>query len=172
MILGFELLSEPVKSCKKARTNVVRVPFEMTNVFQMKLDSIQPSQLYISSEKLRYVMRQLQSKPVLIKPIPVKKLEDQIVFVDGHTRTLTALLLGLSEIPVYWEDEELDWDEYKVCVRWCKEEGIRAISDLKNRIVSNKDYKVLWLQRCKKMQQDLETRRKAQRADGHDARSY
>jgi hypothetical protein len=38
----------------------------------------------------------------------VKKLEDQIVFVDGHTRALTALLLGLPEILVYWEDEKLD----------------------------------------------------------------
>jgi hypothetical protein len=134
----------------------------------MKLDSIQPSQLYINSEKLRYVTRQLQSKPVFIKPIPVKKLEDQIVFVDGHTRALAALLLGLSEIPVYWEDEELDWDEYKVCVGWCKEEGIHSISDLKNRIVSHKDYKVLWLDRCKKMQQDLEAEKKAQRTNGRD----
>jgi hypothetical protein len=105
-----------VKSYNKVKTDVVRVPFEMTNIFQMKLDSIQPSQLYINSEKLRYVMKQLQYKPVFIKPIPVKKLQDQIVFVDGHTRALAALLLGLSEIPVYWEDEELDWDEYKVCI--------------------------------------------------------
>jgi hypothetical protein len=140
----------------------------MTNTFQMKLESIQPSQSYINSEKLRYVMRQLQSKPVFIKPIPVKKLEDQIVFVDGHTRALAALLLGLSEIPVCWEDEGLDWDEYKVCVGWCKEEGIHTISDLKNRIVSHKDYKVLWLDRCKKMQQDLEDKKKTQRANGND----
>jgi len=135
----------------------------------MKLNSIQPTQLYISSEKLGHVMKILkQFKEVDIEPIPVKKLEDQIVFVDGHTRALAALLLGLSEIPVYWEDEELDWDEYKVCTGWCKEEGIHAISDLKNRIVSHKDYKVLWLDRCKKMQQDLEAKRKTQRANGHD----
>ncbi len=132
----------------------------------MKLNSIQPSQLYINSEKLRYVMRQLQSKPVFVKPIPVKKLEGQIIFVDGHTRALAALLLGLSEIPVYYwkdEDEELDWDEYEVCVRWCKEEGIHAISDLKNRVISPKDYQVLWLDRCGRMQREMEEKRKAQK---------
>jgi len=141
----------------------------MTKTYQMQLDSIQPTQLYISSAKLDHVMKILkQFKKVDIEPIPVKKLEDQTVFVDGHTRALAALLLGLSEIPVYWEDEELDWDEYKVCIGWCKEEGIHTISDLKNRIVSHKDYTVLWLDRCKKMQQDLEAKKKTQRANGHD----
>jgi hypothetical protein len=64
-----------LKSGKKVKIKVVRVPFEMTKVFQMKLDSIQPSQLYINSEELRYVIRQLQSKPVFIKPIPMKSLK-------------------------------------------------------------------------------------------------
>ena len=145
----------------------------MTKTFQMQVDSIQPTQLYISSAKLDRVMKILkQFKKVDIEPIPVKKLEGQIIFVDGHTRALAALLLGLSEIPVYYwkdEDEKLDWDEYKVCIEWCKEEGIHAISDLKNRIVPHKDYQVLWLDRCKKMQQDLEVKRKTQRTSGHDA---
>jgi hypothetical protein len=70
-------------------------------------------------------------------------------------------LHAFSEIPVYWEDEELGWDEYEVCVRWCKEEGINTISDLKNRVVSHKYYQVLWLDRCRKMQQELEAKRKA-----------
>jgi len=136
----------------------------MAKVFLMKLDSIQPSQLYISSGKLDIVTRKFQqSKPVSIKPIPVKKLGDQVVFVDGHTRAFAAFLFGFSEIPVYWEDEELDWDEYEVCVRWCKEEGIHTISDLRNRVVSPEDYEVLWLDRCMRMHQDLEAEKKAQK---------
>jgi len=128
----------------------------------MKLDSIQPSQLYISSKKLDSIMKSLErSKPVSVEPIPIKKLGNQVIFVDGHTRALAALLLGLSEVPVYWEDEELDWEEYEICVEWCKKEGIHTISDLKNRIVSHKDYQVLWLDKCRKMQQDLEAKRKA-----------
>ena len=146
----------------------------MTKTFQMKLDSIQPSQLYISSEKLDRVMKSLErSKPISIEPIPIKKLGKQVVFLDGHTRALAAFLLGFSEIPVYYwkdenEDDKLDWDEYEVCIEWCTEEGIHTISDLKNRIVSHKDYKILWLDRCRKMQQDLEVKEKTQRANGHD----
>jgi len=134
----------------------------VTKTFQMKLDSIQPSQLYISSEKLDSIMKSLErSRRVFVEPIPIKKLGNQVIFVDGHTRALAAFLLGLSEVPVYWEDEELDWEEYEICVEWCKEEGIYTISDLKNRIVSHKDYQVLWLDKCRKMQQDLEAKRKA-----------
>jgi len=133
----------------------------VTKTFQMKLDSIQPSQLYISSRKLDSIMKSLErSKLVFVEPIPIKKLGNQVIFVDGHTRALAAFLLGLSEVPVYWEDEELDWEEYEICVEWCKEEGIHTISDLKNRIVSHKDYQVLWLDKCRKMQQDLEAKRK------------
>jgi hypothetical protein len=107
------------------------------------------------------MMRNLRrAKPIVIKPIPVKKLDNQIVFVDGHTRALATFMLGLSKIPVYWEDEELDWDEYRICVGWCMEEGINTISDLKKRIVPHRDYQVLWLDRCKKMQTDLEIKRK------------
>ncbi len=135
----------------------------MHRIFKIPLDSIQPTQLYINSAKLDYVMKILkQSEEPAIEPIPVKRLDGQVIFVDGHTRALAAFLLGISEIPVYYwndedEDEKLDWDEYRVCVDWCRVEGIKRISDLKSRIVSNKNYQILWLDRCKKMQQDLES---------------
>jgi hypothetical protein len=153
-----------MRTDRRVKTKVVRFPFKMTNTFQMKLDSIQPSQLYISSEKLSYVMKRFQSRPVFVEPVPVKKLGNQVVLVDGHTRAFAAFLLGFSEIPVYWEDEELDWDEYEVCVRWCKEEGIHVISDLKSRIVPARDYRVLWLDRCAEMQKDLEEKRRARKS--------
>ncbi|MGQ9530510.1 MAG: hypothetical protein ACUVQX_03135 [Candidatus Bathycorpusculaceae bacterium] len=80
--------------------------------------------------------------------------------MDGHTRAFAAYLNGFSEVPVYWEHEELDWDEYKICVRWCKKEKIHTIADLKNRVVSQEDYERLWYRRCEKMQKNLELRRK------------
>jgi len=133
----------------------------MPKVFMMKLNEIQPSQLYISSEKLSEVMKTFDaSKPEAIEPIPIKKLGNEIIFVDGHTRAFAAFLHNIVEIPVYWEDEELDWDAYAVCVKWCKEEGIYTIADLKNRVISQRDYETLWYKRCKKMQKELETRRK------------
>ena len=132
----------------------------MTKAFMMKLDKIQPSQLYISSEKLNEVMKAFDpAKPRTIEPIPIKKLGGKIIFVDGHTRAFAAFLSGFAEIPVYWEDEELDWDAYAICIEWCKKEGIRTIADLKGKVVHQKDYEILWYRRCEEMQRDLAKRK-------------
>jgi len=126
----------------------------------MKLDKIQPSQLYISKDKLASVMKNFEAlEPKQMEPIPVKKLGEDIIFTDGHTRAFAAYLRGFSDVMVCWEDEKLDWDEYEICVKWCKDEGIRTVADLKNRVVSWSKYTVLWLQRCKKMQKKLRSKK-------------
>ena len=126
----------------------------------MRLDRVQPSQLYISTEKLAEIMKTFSpSSYRSLKPIPIKKLSGDIIFVDGHTRAFAAFLQGLSEVPIYWEYEELDWEAYEICVKWCKNEGIRTIADLKNRVVSKDDYEALWLNRCARMQAELKARR-------------
>lgn len=126
----------------------------------MKLDIIQPSQLYISSKKLDLVLRNFPSEPTSVEPIPIKKLHSETVYVDGHTRAFAAYLRNFSEIPAYWEYDELDWEEYEICVQWCKEEGIHTIADLENRVISHQQYKKLWYARCDRMQKDLEQKRK------------
>ncbi len=70
------------------------------------------------------------------------------------------MLHRFPKVPVYWEDEELDWEEYEICVGWCLEEGIYTIADLKNRVVSHQEYRKLWYGRCARMQKELETKRK------------
>jgi hypothetical protein len=99
-------------------------------------------------------------KPDLIKPIPVKKLGNKIVLTDDHTIALAVFLRGVSEVRVYWEEDELDWKAYEICVEWCSKEGVHTIADLKNRVVSPKEYDVLWVNQCKKMQKELEAKRK------------
>jgi len=141
----------------------------MTKAFLMKLNEMQPSQLYISSEKLSEVMKTFDTaRPESIEPIPIKKLGNEIVLIDGHTRAFAAFQHGFSEVPVYWEDEELDWDAYDICVRWCKEEGIHTIVDLKNRVVPQKDYEILWYARCEEMQQNLAKRRQNRTQNTHN----
>jgi hypothetical protein len=104
----------------------------MIKKFMMKLNEIQPSQLYINSEKLSLVMKTFDSNnPELMEPIPIKELGNKIVFVDGHTQAFAAFLHNFSEVPVYLEDEELDWDAYEICVEWCRKEQIHTIADLK-----------------------------------------
>jgi hypothetical protein len=129
----------------------------MADIFVMKLDQIQPSQLFVSSEKLANILRDYDRlKPELLEPLPVKKLGNEVILTDCHTLALAAHLRGISEIRVYWDKEELDWDAYKICVDWCKKEGVHSVADLKDRVVSAKEFDLLWLKRCKEMVQDLE----------------
>lgn len=135
----------------------------MTATFLMELSRIQPSQLYISLRKLNNVMENFASKPSLMEPIPIKKLGGKIVLVDGHTRALAALLHRFPRIPVYWEEEELNWEAYEICVRWCQAEEIYTIADLTNRVVAHPAYKKLWYERCANMQKELEAQREQEK---------
>ena len=132
----------------------------MADIFVMKLDQIQPSQLFVRSEKLSDVLRDYDRlKPELLEPLPVKKLGDEVVLTDCHTIALAAYLRGISEVRVYWDDEESDWDAYQICVDWCKKEGVHSIADLQKRVVSAKEFDMLWRKRCRKMIKDLEAKR-------------
>lgn len=131
----------------------------MEKVLKMKLSEMQPSQLYISREKLACVMKMFRKSNSSLGPIPIKKLGNEIVIVDGHTRAFAAFLHNLKEVDVYWEEETLDWDAYKICVEWCKNEGIHTIADLKDRVIPQKDYETLWLERCAEMQKELSRKR-------------
>ena len=126
----------------------------------MELDAIQPSQLYISTAKLERIMARAGSaQPELLDPIPVRRLGSSIIFTDGHTRAFAAFSEGLSQVRVFWDNDELDIAAYETCVAWCQQEDIRTIADLRGRVVPPGEYEALWLQRCEEMQRDLDARR-------------
>ena len=133
----------------------------MSQPIQYNLIQLQPSQLYISEEKLSRVMQDFDPDRLdAIQPIPIKKLGDEIIFTDGHTRALAAHQHGLTEIPVVWDEDELNWEAYEICVSWCKEQKILSIADLEGRIIDSEAYERLWLKRCQNMRSQLETKRK------------
>jgi 3-methyladenine DNA glycosylase AlkD len=121
------------------------------------LAELQPSQLYISAAKLAHVQRDSTlQRPESLEPIPIKALGGRIIMTDGHTRALAALLAGLTEIPVVWDEDELDWEAYQICVDWCLAEGIHTVADLQGRVVPAAEYEIVWHQRCREMQRELE----------------
>jgi len=134
----------------------------------MRLDELQPSQLFISSEKLARVIRCLDSEGLeSLEPLPIKELDGRIILTDGHTRAFAAFLRGLVEVPVSWDEDELDWEAYRICVAWCQEAGVRTVVDLADRILVPEDYELLWLGRCRQMQLQLASRRQA-RQEGRE----
>lgn len=131
----------------------------MGDVFRMTLAEIQPSQLFISTEKLAAMLRGFDRSRM--EPIPVKRLGDDVVMTDGHTRGFAAFLCGMQELPVVWDEDELDWEAYEICVEWCKEDGIRSVADLVGRVIGAAEYEERWLGRCRKMHEELEGKRAA-----------
>ena len=129
-----------------------------------RLDELQPSQLYISTAKLAEVLRSFDL--ARIEPVPVKRLGDDLVMTDGHTRAFAAFLCGAAEVPTVPDEDELDWEAYEICVRWCRQEGIRWVGDLVGRVVGPDDYETVWRGRCAAMHRELAEKRAREQSDG------
>ncbi len=117
--------------------------------FLMSLDDLFPSQLYLNRDKINALLSQIH--PYVLKnipPISIRRFNDRVVMLDGHTRGYLAHLHKIPQVPVYWETEEYDWEAYAICIKWCEEAGITHVSKLHNRIVENQAYQQLWIGRC------------------------
>jgi hypothetical protein len=128
--------------------------------FLIALDELQPSQLYLSAAKLSSVEGGWQPPTLEAMPsLPIHPLDGHLILTDGHHRAFAAYREGFTRVPVYWDEDELDWDAYRICVGWCLKEGIRTVAALGERIVPQADYEVLWLWRCRQMHAKLDRRR-------------
>ena len=127
----------------------------MPDTFFLKFDEIQPSQIFISRKRLNRIRELFKTdQQGTLDPIPVKEIDGELVSTDGHSRGLAWYLNGYDEVEVEWEDLEMDWDLYRVFVRWCKEEGITSIPKLESRIISDDEFQRLWIERCQKAEAD------------------
>ena len=133
---------------------------QMSGVFKIRILDVQPSQLFISKTKLQRVCSWLNNNIESYEPIPVKRLNGRIIFTDGHTRAFSMHKMGMEYIHAYWDEDDLDWELYQVCVDWCIQEGIINISHLEKKIIDKSAYDELWMKRCEEMQKKLETKRR------------
>lgn len=121
-------------------------------LFTLRLDEIQPSQVYVSQAKLNSVSYALQcGGPMLLAPVSVIKINDRWTLSDGHSRCLGLFLNGYSEVSVYEDEEICDVLMYKQCVKWCNEEALFSIPDLKDQIIPHPVFESFWLRRCRIM---------------------
>ena len=134
---------------------------QFKNRVEMKLKELQPSQFYISEKKLKEIECWFDPADLSgFEPIPVKSLDGRIIMTDGHTRAVAAIRAGLESVPLVWDEEELDWDMYRECVKACQEQNIFSPVDLLTRIISEEDYKEKWDGWCDIMQTNVKDRRK------------
>lgn len=127
---------------------------EITYIRNIKLQDIQPSQFYISQEKIDKIKEWFQPQDLSnFEPIPIKALNGAIIFTDGHTRAWVAYEAGLEEVPVVWDEDDLDWELYQKCVDACLERDIKTIADLKGQVLSSEDYVTKWDYWCDELQE-------------------
>ena len=128
----------------------------MSKGILMNIKDIQPSQLYIDSQKLENILKWFTTSDYeSYDAIPIKNLNGKIIFTDGHTRAYAAYIKGIKTINVYWDEDELSWNAYQICVDWCNAEGIHSIEDLKDRVIEPSEYEILWYDRCRNMHNQL-----------------
>ena len=114
-------------------------------IVKLRLRDLQPSQFYISAGKLKAIERWLHPEDLSgFQPIPVKLLDGKPVMTDGHTRAVAALRAGLTAVPLVWDEDDLDWDMYRACVKACLEKKILSPVDLLTRIIPEEDYREKW----------------------------
>ena len=117
-------------------------------IFKIKIEKLQPSQLYISKHKLEQVKLWLKNHMEDYEPIPVKLYKGKWIITDGHTRTFALYEFGVKEIRVIEDEDDLDWKSYSTCLNWCLGENIETIKDLNERLIEHDKYKILWIDRC------------------------
>jgi len=121
-------------------------------MFELLITELQPSQLYVSEEKLRRVREWFkQDDKAGFTPIPIKLHNGKNMMTDGHTRAAAAYLAGWETVPVVWDEDDWDMRLYETCVKWCEEAGMKSGADLAERIISAEEYEVLWNLRCEEM---------------------
>lgn len=93
------------------------------NSFFIDICKVQPSQLFLSNDKIIRLQQTFSpSEITLHTPLPIKQLDDKIIFTDGHTRAYLYWQANIKEISVYWDDDPLHYDLYKLCIDWCLSE--------------------------------------------------
>ena len=128
-------------------------------MFYISIDELGVSQLYLNQDKVDNVLAWFN--PLRIdeyEPLPVHDFlkNGKFVLTDGHTRAYVLYKSGVSQIPVVIDNDEIVTCElgiksYKEYIEWCNRLCINTVMDLENRIISNRDYEFLWIERCDKL---------------------
>ena len=120
-----------------------------SDTFFLPLTSSQPSQLLISAEELSAIQPSIKMEtPDDLPPIPIKAIDGIMAMTDRHTRAYAACLAGMTTVPLIWDEDDLDWDAYRICVAWCLDEEIQQISDLASRVIDSQAFETFWLGHC------------------------
>ncbi|GAB4285409.1 MAG: hypothetical protein Kow0029_32210 [Candidatus Rifleibacteriota bacterium] len=113
-------------------------------IFNTRIDQLQPTQAYISQSRLNNVSRHMK---FLAQPFPVRLINSKFCLLEGHERCYLLSSIGESTVNVYIEKEKGPSDQaLRELVDYVCKQGILSIGDLEDRILPPHDFKHLWLE--------------------------
>ncbi len=111
---------------------------------QIPLSELTPSQFMVKKRLIEELRNTFEEESM--DPVPVKKIDGEYIITDGHHRACVMDLLGFEKIPTIHEDEELNWEAYRINVKDCKERNVNTLKDLKKVQVNENIFKQEWVE--------------------------
>lgn len=115
--------------------------FKDINIFKVNIADIQPSQFYVDKNKVESVSYFVKSEDDII--IPLAKINDELVSIDGHTRLYVATKRGYKQVYGFYTLTENYISDF---VLEAKRRNVLTPYDLK--ILTHDEYKIKWNEFC------------------------
>lgn len=136
----FRFYSEHVTNFYEEGGKPIKV-FPKVETFDISIEDIQPSQFFVDIDKVNAIDSFIKSEADII--IPLIKMEDRFISLDGHTRLFYAVSKGYSKVKGYLSETS----EY--IFRFVEEAMKRGICTPKElKLVSHRDYEIKWHKFC------------------------
>lgn len=127
-------------------------------IFTIGLSELGISQLYLCKEKLDAVSLWFDTaRADEYEPLPVYDFGNgRFTLTDGHSRAFVMACNGFHNVRVLVDTDEMITSEmgqrlYKRDIEWCERKGLHTVADLSGRIISERRYVILWIERCKRL---------------------
>jgi hypothetical protein len=115
--------------------------FPPRQIFHISINDIQPSQFFVDMDKVKAIESFIESEEDIC--IPLAKINDYFISMDGHTRLYYATTKGYSKVRAYFTDPG---DHLEAFVEEARQRNIYSPHDLK--LVSHQEYKIKWHNFC------------------------
>lgn len=116
--------------------------YPAVETFEVEIDSIQPSQFYVSRDKLSAIATFINSGDDVVIPV-LKGESGRYIAMDGHTRLYYAGIKGYDKVRAFIA---ADSEMTRAFAKEAAKRGIRKISDMKE--VSQNEYVEKWYAFC------------------------
>ncbi|WP_346940500.1 hypothetical protein [uncultured Clostridium sp.] len=115
--------------------------FPLIDIFHIIIKDIQPSQFFVDIDKVKAIESFIKSGEDII--VPLAKIKDSFISLDGHTRLYYAVSKGYSKVKGYLTEPG---DYLEGFVEEARKRKIYSPYDLE--LISHEEYKIKWHKFC------------------------